>query len=136
MTELTLTANLKDARRAAAQVGAEAKRLEEAFEWTGDDAPIRDLIRDLRILRNAITDAADARDYEARRDVLLGCEGDRARITWPNGGQRTGLVTRRKIGDHVCAQLGNAALMGELTGVTRIEVMVGRRYEVIADWSA
>jgi hypothetical protein len=134
MTELTLTANLKDARGAAAQLGIEAARLEEAFDWTDADAPIRDTIRDLRILRNAVRNAADQRDYEARRDTLLGCEGDRVRITWPNGSQRTGVVSRRTIGESVCAELGGSTLMGELTDATRIEVMVGRRYEVIADW--
>lgn len=137
MTELTLTLRgLASAAETAKQIRIEANRLAKEFPHATPDAPIIALIRDLRITANALRDAAEADAYEARAGQIRALAGERIRITWPNGAQRMGIAGTRTCGDHEVAALDGSLLTGELTPCIRIEKMVGRRYETVAEFEA
>lgn len=142
MAETTLTIRgIANAAETAKQIRIEANRLDKAFPHMTPDAPIVALIRDLRIVANALRDAAEHEAYESRAAKVMGLAGERIRITWPNGAQRTGIAGSRIVGYRgetegrpVIPTLDGSLLTGELTPCTRIERMVGRRYETVIDY--
>ena len=94
----------------------------------GFDDPDPEATRWRRLLHSEEVHRREQRRYDEIRDVLLdrGADGryiTRARLTFPNGYQRSGRVEASHIGDELLPRLDGRLLMGEVVPVVRIEAM-------------
>lgn len=103
----------------------DAQNKSEALGNAVDLEDIIDHVHAMRFLKQ------EPMSFQEVFDALVPLVGEKVRLTYPNGAEHTGVLSRRDIGVHDCLWLDGHLAGGEIEGAIKIEKKVGWRYQTV-----